>query len=187
MGINLKKMDIDTLKSLVEYNPHTGIMTWKARDCCMFNSNSQPREWSAKVWNSKFAGKPAFAHVSPDGYRRGRIFNSPYLAHRIAWAIHYGEWPDADIDHINMIRSDNRIENLRLATRSHNMMNTKAHSDNYSGSKGVHYEKKTGRYMSRIMKDGVTHRLGRFNCVTAAHLAYVRASIKIHGGFSRTQ
>ena len=46
-----------------------------------------------------------------------------YLQHRVAWALHYGEWPASFIDHINHIRDDNRIHNLRVVTRAENNSN----------------------------------------------------------------
>lgn len=53
-----------------------------------------------------------------DGYIHVSVFGKTYSGHRLAWFLHYGEFPELDIDHINRDRSDNRICNLRLATRA---------------------------------------------------------------------
>lgn len=94
------------LRQLVEYDPETGSLIWKQRD------------GNARL-NSKLAGKPAFAQLS-DGYLTGRIKGKNYKAHRIAWAVAYGEWPQGQIDHINGDRSDNRLPNLRVVSNSEN-------------------------------------------------------------------
>lgn len=68
-----------------------------------------------------------------EGYIRIIINNERCLAHRLAWMYVYGEWPSGEIDHINRIRSDNRISNLRICTRQQNCNNTDLNSNNTSG------------------------------------------------------
>ena len=96
-----------------------------------------------------------------DGYRKVGIHGKSYLVHRILWAIHYGEFPDKSIDHINRDPSDNRISNLRLATRSQNNMNSKVRDDNTSGVSGVTWCKERQKWLSRIIVDGKSKNLGR--------------------------
>lgn len=102
------------LRQLVEYDPETGFLTWK------------PRDGNAR-FNSKLAGKPALAQPSK-GYRTGRIKGKNYKAHRAAWAVTHGEWPQGQIDHINGDRSDNRLSNLRAVSQSENGKNQKTRS-----------------------------------------------------------
>lgn len=113
-------------------------------------------------------------------------------AHRLAWFLHYGKWPELEIDHINGNTLDNRIENLRLATRVENQRNTRKPQDNKSGYKGVHLCKSTGRYRSVIyLRDKDTGRkkrleLGRFDDPELASLAYDTAAERFFGSFART-
>lgn len=83
------------------------------------------------------------------------------LEHRLVWLMHHDEWP-AEIDHINGIRDDNRIENLRLVTRADNMRNSRRRKDNTSGVMGVSWHSATGKWRAYIGgQDGPLH-LGMF-------------------------
>ncbi|MDX3744647.1 HNH endonuclease signature motif containing protein, partial [Pseudomonas sp.] len=70
-----------------------------------------------------------------DGYLRINVAKTSFKAHRLAWVLYYGKWPDGDIDHINCDRADNRIENLRECSRSQNCHNTSLRRNNKSGVK----------------------------------------------------
>ena len=107
-----------------------------------------------------------------------------YLAHRCAWLWSYGVWPDHDIDHINGDRSDNRLANLRKATRSQNCSNSKLRADNNIGLKGVSIQK--GRYRAQIQVKGKKQFLGMFSTPEEAHEAYCKAAQSLHGEFART-
>lgn len=72
-----------------------------------------------------------------DGYRMGRIFKRQYPTHRVIWAMHHGEWPEGFIDHINGVRDDNRIDNLRVATHELNTRNASVRRNSKSGFLGV--------------------------------------------------
>lgn len=80
-------------REVLAYDPETGILTWKRREL------RKGREHHDKIWNSCWAGKVAGwdhkAHLALS------VDVRKYLAHRIAWLIHYGEWPERDIDHVN--------------------------------------------------------------------------------------
>src|SRR3546814_1788886 len=78
-----------------------------------------------KSFNNKHAGKPALVAPSRAGHLCGHVKGIPLLAHRVAWAIHYGEWPNGQIDHINGDPSDNRIANLRDVSALENARNAK--------------------------------------------------------------
>lgn len=105
----------------------------------------------------------------------------------MAWAIHHGEWPDGEIDHINMKRDDNRIANLRLATSSDNRMNSGRQENNTSGMKGVYWKKARGKWMSQIQVASKQIFLGRYATKAEAHAAYCEAAKKYHGEFARTE
>lgn len=94
------------------------------------------------------------------GYCHGTVNGRTVRAHRLAWRLYYGEWPDGDIDHINGDKTDNRIDNLRSVTHAENMRNRKIRRDNRSGVSGVHWEKSRSRWRVTVGSKF----LGRFNC-----------------------
>lgn len=123
--------DVGALKELLSYDPTTGSLVWRERGLKHCKSDHEVRRW-----NSRYCGKEAFA-IHPSGYRRGYVLSMAVQAHRAAWAIYYGEWPEGDVDHINGNRADNRICNLRDVSRSHNARNGKHRANNKSGRIGV--------------------------------------------------
>jgi len=160
---------VDTLKNEVKYNEITGLFTW------LIN-----KKGPIKIGMTAGAKRK-------DGYISIRINGEDYLAHRLAWLIYYGELSEKyQIDHINLCRSDNRIQNLRIASHGENSINTNAKSHNVSGLKGAHYHIKRKKYRSRITINGKQKWLGYFDTAEEAHAAYCKASIDLHGEFSRT-
>jgi hypothetical protein len=124
------------------------------------------------------AGKAAY-RVMWNGYKRITVEYKQYAAHRLIWMLHYGEFPKHDIDHINGIRGDNRIENLREATRSQNMQNEKkARSPNKVGLLGVCAH--GSNYRAQITIDGKCVRLGTHKTPEKAHEAYLQAKKALH-------
>lgn len=170
----MEKTYIDKIKSAVNYDPHTGNFTWMTRSDV------------GKIWNSRYAGKTAFSTVLSNGYLSGSINKKTLLAHRVAWAIYYGYFPACDIDHINMDKKDNRIENLRLSTRSQNMFNRGKQLNNTSGYKGVSLHKPTGKWDARICVEKEKIYIGLFDTPELAHKAYCKMANKLHKEFSRT-
>jgi hypothetical protein len=156
------------LRELLDHNPDTGEMHWKARPARLFKAD----HWQ-RTWNTRQAGKRAFT-VSHQGYRRGMIFRRMYLEHIVAWAMHYGQWPSGQIDHINGIRDDNRISNLREATRTENCRNARMKSNNTSGVTGVVPHK--GRWRAYI-----NLHLGIFETIEEAEAARKAAERELGG------
>ena len=89
------------------------------------------------------------------GYYQTRVGDTRRLAHRLVWALHYGDPARSQVDHINRDRRDNRIENLRLATASEQMCNRGLSSHNSSGTKGLHFSGARGLWVGSVMRDGV--------------------------------
>lgn len=114
------------------------------------------------------------------GYRRIFVRGCQYQAHRLAWLYVYGAWPDRHTDHINGIRHDNRICNLREATPAENAQNRKIHANNRSGFMGVGFHKSTGYWRAAISAFGVKRVLGYFKDPLTAHAAYLRAKEELH-------
>jgi hypothetical protein len=135
--------------------------------------------------------RPAGAKVrriNKDGYLCAAIDGRTYAAHRLAWLYVYGAWPDDILDHKNRVRTDNRIDNLRQATRSINVQNSTvpATKKTISGLQGVC--RRPNRYKSRpwiarIIVDGQWIRLGYFTAREDAYAAYLAAKSVYHPGF----
>jgi hypothetical protein len=121
-----------------------------------------------------------------NGYRRIIVDHKKYYAHRLAWLHTFGYMPAA-IDHIDGDSTNNRIDNLRPATQSQNLMNRKSAARNTSGFKGVCWD---GRYVKKwkaqIQTNGENIYLGTFATPEEAHAAYVIAAKKLHGEFHHT-
>lgn len=114
----------ELLRQLVDYDPSSGVMVWKARSPEHFVGGSYPAERRCKSWNSRYAGTRADAVLQTKGYRTITVFGQHLLAHRSAFAIMTGAWPAADVDHLNGDKSANQWANLRDATKSTNMRNS---------------------------------------------------------------
>lgn len=174
-----KKLTGADIRELIDYNPETGLLYWQERDIKWFANGARPvASW--KAWNSKYAGKQAFTHVSELGYKRGNLMKTPVKAHIVAWCHHYGEWPGLSVDHMNGNPADNRIANLRLAQHHQNLSNRKPIKGKQT--KGVHFRKDTGKYTAYISKRFM---LGCFDSEIEAQEAYNRAADLLHGDFKR--
>lgn len=170
---NSNTISISELAELIEYDPDSGRLTWRVRTYPKHGSLK-----SVKVFNSRFAGKNAFTADNGGGYKQGRIYRKAYFAHRVAWAIANGHWPDLKVDHINGDRSDNRLANLRAVTNIENARNCSPKSKSSSGVKGVSLHKATGRWRAHIR----SNHIGLFDRIEDAIEARKIASAKL--GFS---
>lgn len=108
-----------------------------------------------------------------------------YREHTLVWLMFNGSMPDGLIDHINCVPSDNRIENLRLATNSQNLANRGRTKSNTSGFKGVYLHSQTKRWVASIKHLGKKYSLGCYGSAIEAHEAYKKATLKLNGEFAR--
>lgn len=145
-------MTQEELKALLDYDPATGVFTWRARRA-----------------RGAVAGGVA-GHVTKWGYRRTTICGRPHLMHRLAWLYVYGAWPSGQIDHINGNRTDNRIANLRSATPRMNQHNRRA--------KGCCRHRRG--WVAQITCNYVHHYLGKFHTESEARAAYLAAKAVLH-------
>lgn len=161
----------DLIDELIDYNPETGVFTRKA------------------IWRRgklhKRIGRAVAGDVAGAKCDRGYIWialpGMRVSGHRLAWFLVNGEWPDREIDHINMDKGDNRICNLRLATRTQNKQNIqKPLPNNTSGFLGVSFDKTKGKYLASIRLNGVQKNLGRFSSPEEAHERYLAAKREYH-------
>ncbi len=152
--------------SLLRYEPEEGEFYWRAPQ------QHRLRNKPAGCWHSR-------------GYRVIRVMQKSYLIHRLAWFYVHGEWPE-QIDHINGVRTDNRIANLRPANQSQNNANSPKRKDNTSGAKGVYFHKVKGKWCARIKPEGKKRVvIGYFSNVEDAAKAYADAAIEHFGNYAR--
>jgi len=175
----------DLLRKILRYEPDTGKLFWLPRPVEMFRDGYHSADHMCRSWNSKLAGKEAFTIVTPAGYRKGTIFDTKILAHRVIWAMQVGAWPKREIDHIDGVPSNNVWGNLREATRAENQMNTGLYPNNTSGFRGVYWNKRKGKWSAEIKANTVRTFLGYFDNISDAGAAYVAARAVLHGEFAR--
>ncbi|WVS23985.1 hypothetical protein QkW1_62 [Ralstonia phage QkW1] len=164
-------IDTARLRELFNYDPETGVLTHRA---------------------GRRAGLPAGCiDKSKRGYVRISIptGNGRYLllyAHRLVWQYVHGSEPALDLDHINGVRSDNRISNLREVSRSQNQWNYPTPKTNTSGAKGVRATT-SGRWAAYIKQYGERIYLGTFVTIEQASAAYRDAEARLFGEFARPE
>lgn len=140
----------EELRQLLRYDPQTGELFWRPRPHLSAR---------ATMWCTRFTDKPA--GWLKDGYLNITLKGQKLRAHRVAWAIHYGEWPRYQIDHINGVRNDNRITNLRDVPAAINCQNQRMSRRNKSGYACVF--KVLHRWRAEVRHNGKLYRLGSFD------------------------
>ena len=140
--------------------------------------------WTAAVKRNIKVGAEA-GRINSYGYRQIGYRGKRYLAHRLAWLFSYGKWPEKFVDHINGLKDDNRLDNLRAADIFENQFNSSPRKNSTSGYKGVSYAKATGKWQAQMEVRRKVIYLGQFETPEMAHDAYVRASKMHHGAFAR--
>ena len=125
-----------------------------------------------------------FGSYHDKGYRQGWFKGKMYKEHRLIWLIVYGRLPDKDLDHINGVKDDNRIGNLREATKSENLYNKKGIGGS-SKYKGVSFNKQLQKYVAYASLNKKRYHLGTFECEIAAAKAYDEFANKNFGNYKR--
>lgn len=174
----------DNLKDILECNPETGTLKWKARPRGDFKN-----EHGWKIHVARYANKQAGHHS--DEYSKVRINDVGYRSHRIIWELVNGPIPKGmQVDHVNGNKKDNRLVNLRLATHGQNQQNSPASKSNRCGLKGVSFVKRRSHlptpWTAYIKHDNVRTWLGLFHTKGSAAAAYAKAAIRYHNQFART-
>lgn len=127
--------------------------------------------WNVKRGKAKVGAKAGYKEK--DGYIRVRIYSKNYPIHRLIYIYYFGDFDSVlEIDHINRIRDDNRIENLRLTTNQENQFNRNA--------KGCSFEKRLNKYKAQIKLNGKSIHIGRYDTQEEAHNAYKKAKLNYH-------
>ena len=167
------------LNRLLSYDPGTGELAWRERPAWLFSETpGRRRKAISASWNSRYANKAA-GTTDALGYVRVIIFFRSYAAHRIIWKMVHGTDPVV-IDHINRIRSDNSLKNLRNVPSAENALNVSLRSDNASGTPGVFWHSGFNRWIAKIKVRGKEYALGRFHDKDSAVLARREAEIRLN-------
>jgi len=152
----------EELKRTISYNPETGGFV----------------RIGSKRKLTRRSVKTKYLNIDIHGRR--------YRASNIAWCLSYGEWPDGIVDHINCDRTDDRLENLRLASLAENARNCVVRKDSRSGYKGVSPHKAAGKYQASIGYEGKNLYLGLHETAEKAAEAYDSKAIELFGEFAKT-
>lgn len=155
------------LKELLKYDPDAGQWTWLVT------------RGGAKAGS-------IVSHREGSGYIQFTIDRKNYRSCRLAWLYMTGEWPNGFIDHIDRVRTNDRWNNLRLATRSQNKANSAAYANNSVGFKGVSLVRscRSKPYVARIGVNGKSKHLGLFSTPEEANAAYTKAAKTYFGEYA---
>lgn len=154
--------EINALKDRFYYNPETGEL-FRIFKCRIKKTGS----------------------LNTLGYIQTRFLGRYCLVHRIVWVIYYGKNPSNQIDHIDGVKCNNRIINLREATHQQNQFNKTHNKNSKSEKRGVHYDKEINKWVAQIVWNGKNTKLGRFLTKEEAILAYQEKAKELHGEFYR--
>ena len=153
----------ELVRELLHYDPDTGRFAWRLGR-----------------FGTRGAGGRA-GYADPRGYRKICVEGRQYWEHRLVWLYVNGMWPSDQIDHVNGIKGDNRIANLREATVSENGSNQRqARSDNKTGLLGVSWNKQHKKFVAKIDLAGKRSNLGYFPTAEEGHAAYLKAKRELH-------
>ena len=151
----------ELVKELFSYCQETGFLTRK-----------KTLKYNAKAGDT-------LKTINSMGYVTLSVAGKRYLAHRLIWLYVYGAWPKHEIDHINGIRHDNRISNLRDVSHQANINNLKIDKRNKYGCKGISFHKKAQKFAVDFVRFGTRHYLGLFDTLEAAKSAYGNAILSL--------
>lgn len=164
----------ELVRAFFDYNPETGKLYHREKPREYFQTE---RGW--KISNGKITpGEEVVGRDNGRGYLQVCVLGKMVQLHRLVWLHYYGSWPEKQIDHINQIKTDNRISNLRDVSNRQNSLNKGIISTNTSGKTGVCFHKQTGKWLSRIKIRGKQKHLGLFEEFEDAVRAREEAELK---------
>ena len=165
---------------LLTYLPEEGIATWKERPKDSFASRR-----ACTIWNNRFPGTVAGSlHVDNTGHKtiHIKLNGKQYKAHRVFWEMVNGEIPDGmTIDHIDQDSTNNRLENLRLASQTEQHRNRPVQCNNSCGCAGISWIERKKMWRARITVARKTIELG-MRC-SLLDAAAIRKSAELNYGF----
>jgi hypothetical protein len=168
MKAKIQNLSADDVRAILDYDPDTGEFRWKT--------------------TRGHAQKGALAGSKDrKGYITIRVNFTLCYAHRLAWLVTHGFWPENQIDHIDCDKSNNRISNLREATNSQNQANRGIDCRNTSGRKGVSWNKSKGKWEARTRINNEQKFIGYFDDIHSASIAYNSAVSSNFGEYARIE
>lgn len=162
-------IDAYRVRELLDYDPETGKLTWRLGG----KGTGGKGSIAGYMWRSNRGGP----------YQLIKLDGKNFRAHRLAWIYVHGRWPAAEIDHIDGNGLNNKISNLREATRSENNHNRCVMSNNRSGLKGAIWDGCKKKWRAIITINGRRKFLGAFDTAAEAHAVYIAAAKEHHGDF----
>ena len=182
-----KLPSIEYLHKVLRYDLDTGFLYWRERTPDTFPQKGvRPSTDICANWNARWSGKRAFTQQDGDGYHQGFLNHVMYKAAHVAWAMCKGVWPRDTglwVDHINNVRSDNRITNLQLVTPSQNARKRVPSKSSVSNCVGVSFDTEFNKWRARITVDGRRVHLGRYASLEEAVSA--REAVEKENGYVR--
>lgn len=171
------------VRQLLRYDPESGKLFWRPRpEFLVSKSSGKTLSHSKASFDAQFAGREAFTAKNGNGYLCGRVRGHSITAHRVAFAIFYGKWPNI-CDHIDGDKLNNRISNLRSVDCAGNARNASMRKDSTTGFSGVSIHKPNGKYRAYYFINGKMKSVGYFSTLVEAVEA---RAIAIEGaGFSQ--
>jgi hypothetical protein len=164
------KEEEDWIKDNLHYDPETGHIWWTKRGLA--------RQFDKPVGT-----------LTKDGYICLRLISDSVSRqcanHRVAWFLYYGVWPKDQIDHINNIRTDNRVVNLREASQKENNGNMKKRRNCSSNYKGIYWDNSCNKWICTITIDYSRKYLGSYHNEEEAALAYNKAALEYFGEYAK--
>jgi hypothetical protein len=154
------------VREILHYDPDTGVWTWL-------------RPPAKNILVGSVAGT-----ISVHGYRIITFQGVKYRSGRLAWLYMTGEWPVEEIDHDNRDKTDDRWCNLLDKSRSNNALNRDLQVNNFSGTRGIHFDTARGLWQVQVKKDNVSHFGGRYDDYNEAVIARDELASKLHGSFA---
>jgi hypothetical protein len=176
---DVRASDAQEARAFLYYDSNAGRFAWLRRFPGMVFRDRRVDFKGANIFNAKWLEKPVCG-VLETGYPFTSLLEYTFTAHRLAWLLHYGVWPEGEIDHINGDRSDFRITNLRDVTRQENVLNSRKISSWANPNTGVR-QKKGGRWEARIMYRYQSVFIGVFDTKAAAVVARRAKEIELRG------
>jgi hypothetical protein len=157
---------VEDLREYLDYDPETGVLRWK------------------KAPSNRAKVGAIISAVNSRGYVTIKFKNTTLQAHRVAFALHNGNWPNPCCDHIDGNRTNNRAKNLRECSLSANQHNARTPRNNTSGVKGVHRVGQSNRWRASVKLNGRAH-VKHFRRLEDAAAWVKQTREQLHGEFAR--
>jgi hypothetical protein len=163
----MNELSFERANELLRDDPDSGKLYWRVS-----RGTAKAGDEAGCIAYTNGRDKTPYIYIKVDGKR--------YFAHRIAWLLHYGEFPGHEIDHCDGNGFNNRIGNLRDVQRSINRRNIRMQSNNTSGVTGVHLDTRSGKWCAQASVDKKRKKLGLYTNISDAETA-VREFRAKHG------